>query len=169
MRAIIVGLIFLGLTTLCYSQTDTENMLTEVEVYARNYDYLKSVNSHDNALNEINVLERKVANFEISSLNLFRNDYDNYHVNFFNSKGVIRASYDNESNLISTIERFKDIDLPLSVRKSVVNRYPNYLILADEYHVRFHHKKGVTKKFKILMQKDGKQFWIKTDENGVIL
>ena len=169
MRAIIVGLLFLGLTTLCYSQTGDENMLTEVEVYAKNYDYLKSVNSDDKALHEVHLLEREVANFDVNNLNLYRTDFDNYQVNFYNSKGVIRASFDNESNLVRTVERFENVDLPRSVRRSVVTRYPEYLISADEYHVRYHHKKGVTKKFRILMEKDGKQFWVKTDENGNML
>jgi hypothetical protein len=170
MRASIVGLLFfLGLTTLCYSQADSENLLTEVEVYAKNYNYLKSVNSDESALKEVHELERKVASFDVNSLNLYRTDFDNYQVSFFNSHGVIRASYDNESNLIRTVERFKNVNLPLSVRKSIVKRYPNYLIAADEYYVRYHHKKGATKKFKILMEKNGKQFWINTDENGIIL
>ena len=169
MRASIVGLLLIGLTTLCYSQTGNENILTEVEVYAKNYNYLKSVNPNDSALDKVYLLERKVANFDVNSLNLPDYNFDTCKVLFFISNGVITASFDSSSNIIRTIEKFKNVDLPLPVRQSIVTRYPDHFITADEYQVRYHHNKGVTKKYKILMEKDGKQFWVKTDENGLIL
>lgn len=168
MKARILGLLFLGLTTLCYSQIEDENVLTEVEVYAKNYDYLKSVISNDRALNEVSALERKVANFDVKSLNLSHYDYDNYKVNFYAAGGEIKALYDNESNVIRTIENFKNVDLPLSIRQSIVSSYPGHLILKDEYQVRYHHKNGVVKKYNILVEKEGNQFWVNTDENGII-
>lgn len=169
MRASIVGLLFLGLTTLCYSQTENENMLIEVEVYAKNYNYLESVNSNDLTLNKVNVLERKVANFDVNSLNLPDNNFESCKVLFFIKDGVISASFDNKSNIIRTIEKFKNIDLPLSIKHSIVTKYPDHLITADEYLVRYHYKKGVTKKYKVLLENGDKQFWVKTDENGMIL
>ena len=169
MKARILGLLFLGLTTLCYSQIEDENVLTEIEVYAKNYVYLKSVVSHDRAMNKVSQLERKVANFDVNSLNLPHHDYSTYRVNFFIDDGEIRAKYDSESNIIRTIESFKNVDLPLCVRRSIVTRYPDHLILEDEYQVNYHFKKGVEKKFSVLMEKDGKQFWVKADENGIIL
>ena len=67
MRAIVVGLLVLGLTSLCNAQVFEENALAEVEVYAVNYNYLKSVNSK-NLPKIVEKLERSAANFDVKEL-----------------------------------------------------------------------------------------------------
>ena len=93
MRAIIVGLLFLGLTSLCFAQEDGK-MLKEVEVYVPNIDYVKNVKSNE-IHPDIYLLERKVAKFDVNSLNLDNDYYLTYKVLFFIPKGEISALYDN--------------------------------------------------------------------------
>ncbi len=124
MRAFILGLVFLGLTSLCFAQEEGK-LLSEVEVYATNYDYLKSVKS--NSIHPaISLLECKVAKFDVKSLNLEEDRYLTYTVLFFIPKGKISALYDNDNNIIRTIEKFSDVNLPIPVVKSVLKTYPDY-------------------------------------------
>ncbi len=168
MRAILIGLLFIGLTNLSFAQNETGKLLAEVEIYARNYNYLKSVNSKD-VLPPISLLERKVANFDVKNLKVYRDDYDTYKVLFFISKGNIVAHYDNNSNIIRTYEKFKDIKLPISVLRSIAKKFPNWSISDDLYLVNYHHNKGVKKRYKITLMNSGERIKIKTDENGEVL
>ncbi len=167
MRAFILGLIFLGLTSLCFAQEEGK-LLSEVEVYVTNYDYLKSVKS--NSIHPaISLLERKVAKFDVKSLNLEEDRYRTYTVLFFIPKGKISALYDNDSNIIKTIEKFSDVNLPIHVVKSVLKTYPDWNIESDMFLVNYHCKKGIKKNYKITLQKNGKSIKIKSDEKGNIL
>lgn len=167
MRTFILGLVFLGLTSLCFAQEDGK-LLAEVEVYTTNYDYLKNVKSND-IHPAISLLEHKVAKFDVNSLNLDNDYYLTYKVLFFIPKGKISALYDNESNIIRTIEKFKDVNLPIPVIKSVLNKYPDWNIESDTFLVNYHCKKGIKKTYKITLQKNDKSIKIKSDENGNIL
>lgn len=168
MRALLFGLLFLGLTSLCYSQVDDGKMLSEVEVYTTNYDYLQHIKSND-IHPTINLLERRVAKFDINTLDVDKDVYKTYKVLFFIPQGKINALYDNDSKIIRTVEEFKDVNLPVPVIKSVLKTYPDWNIESDEFLVKYHYKRGFTKTYKIKLVNDEKQIKIKSDEKGNIL
>jgi len=167
MRAFILGLVFLGLTSLCFAQEEGK-LLSEVEVYATNYDYLKSVKSN-NIHPAISLLERKVAKFDVKSLSVFDDEYDRYKVLFFIPQGKIDALFDNGNNIIRTVEKFNNVNLPISVINSVLKTYPECNFESDVFLVTYHHKRGVKKIYKINIISKDKNIKIKTDENGNIL
>ena len=167
MRAFILGLVFLGLTSLCFAQEEGK-LLKEVEVYATNYDYLKNVKSND-IHPAISLLERKVAKFDVKSLSAFDDEYDRYKVLFFIPQGKINALYDNENNIIRTFEKFNNVNLPISVINSVLKTYPECNFESDVFLVTYHHKRGVKKTYKINILSKDKNIKVKTDENGNIL
>lgn len=170
MRAFIVGLLFIGLTSLCFAQDPDSELLSEVEVYVTNYNYLKSIKGN-NVSPVVSSLERKAANFDIKSLSSHSDVYTVYKVSFFGPKGMIRAHYDNESNIISAREKFKNVKLPVPVMHAIMTKYPDCSISSDVYIVWYHHKKGATKEYKItlLNNNNNKNLKITTDENGTIL
>jgi len=167
MRAFILGLVFLGLTSLCFAQEDGK-LLSEVEVYATNYDYLKNVKSND-IHPAISLLEYKVAKFDVKSLSSYKDHYDRYKVLFFIPQGKIDALYDNGNNIIRTYEKFNDVNLPIPVINSVLKKYPECNFESDVFLVTYHHKRGVKKTYKINIRSKDKNIKIKTDENGNIL
>ncbi|MDX5584270.1 MAG: nicotinate-nucleotide adenylyltransferase [Aureibaculum sp.] len=168
MRALLIGLLFIGLTSLCYSQVDDGKMLSEVEVYATNYDYLQHIKSND-IHPTVSLLERKVAKFDIKSLNLEIDGYSTYQVLFFIPEGKINALYNNSNKIIRTREIFKDIKLPIHVINSISKTYPEYDIESDVYFVRYDHRKGIKKTYKITLVNKDRSIKIKSDENGNIL
>lgn len=176
MRAIVVGLLFLGLTSLCNAQVFEENALAEVEVYAVNYNYLKSVNSK-NLPKIVEKLERSAANFDVKELILkeknshikYQDKNGNYKAYFSNSSGKIDAVYDKEGKILKTNERFVNIKLPKTVINSISKTYSKWAITKGVYLVKYHHDKEISKKYKIVIENNSKSIRINMDENGKLL
>ena len=142
MKNLIIGLIVFGLTTQVFSQVV---QLPEVEIAAVNYKYLNAVGSDEVDIS-VKSLQEKVAQYDLKKTDLYDDDYDMYTVSFYIPEGKILAAYDKNGELLRTIERFKDIKLPLIVRNSVAKRFPNWSMDNDIYRVEYHNDKGVTKR-----------------------
>lgn len=74
-------------------------------------------------------------NFDIHSLieELQGEDYDSYIVEFRNKKGFLIANFDKEGNLESTLQRFKNIPLPLAVSRDLVSNYQGWIATKNLY------------------------------------
>ncbi len=175
MKKIILGLFFIaittqfGLTTQTYAQVISDGMLPEIEVYALNYKYLSSI---DNAAAPVPVklLERKVANFDVTELELYRDDYDFYSVSFYIPEGNVVAAYDKQGELLRTIEKYKNITVPKPVAKSVAKRFPGWIIYRDVYKVSFYENSGLTKQeYKLMLENGDKRMKVKIDPKGNFL
>ncbi|WP_339627902.1 nicotinate-nucleotide adenylyltransferase [uncultured Maribacter sp.] len=169
MYKILLCLFILGLTTQSFAQIIKPVELSEVVVYATNYKYLHSLASEEPAPVPVQMLERKVAAFNLKDSEYYQDDYDLYHVNFYIPEGTILAAYDKDGKIIRTAERFKDVSLPKSVRNAVVNRFPGWTITKDIYLVYYHEDKGVNKKYKIKLENGDKVIRVKVDEKGQFL
>ena len=166
MKKLIIGLFVLGLTIPLFAQVIN---LPEVEIKAVNYKYLSAVGSNIEDVN-IQMLQEKVATYDIKKSEMYSDEYDTYSVMFYIPNGRIVAAYDDKGNLIRTIERFKDVKLPLAVRNKVYQKFPNWAFVNDVYRVNYHNKKGVTKKqYKIKLTNAGEVMRIKVDEDGDIM
>jgi hypothetical protein len=170
MKKIILGLIVFGLTIQTFGQVTKVEKLKEVVISATNYKYLNKVGL-ENASVPVALLENKVATFDLENAEFYRDEYDYYEVTFYIPEGNILAAYDRDGNILRTIERFKNIALPRSVRESVTKTYPNWLIVKDVYLVNYHDNLGkITKKYKIKLEDpQGKRIKVKMDENGNFL
>ena len=166
MKKLIISLFVIGLTIQTFGQITTET-LPEVEIVAVNYKYLKDMGSKY-AAEPVKFLERKAAAFDLKNSDIYNDEYDEYTVSFYIPEGTILAAYNRDGEIIRTAEKFKDIDLPLDVINSVWREHPGWKIKGDVYLVTYHHKKGVTKKYKLLLEKGDKRMRVKTDELGNI-
>lgn len=169
MKKLVFGLLFLGFATQAYSQIIQTEKLSEVTVYATNYKYLNSLTSEEPADISVELLQRKVATFNLQDSEFYQDDYDLYRINFFIPEGKILAAYDKDGKLLRTAERFTDVKLPNSVRESVAERFPGWEITKDVYLVNYHDQKGVTKKYKLKLVNGDKVLRVKTDEKGNFL
>ncbi|MCK5441720.1 MAG: nicotinate-nucleotide adenylyltransferase [Maribacter sp.] len=169
MKKIVLGLLAIGLTTQAYTQIIKTEKLSEVTVYATNYKYLNSVNTEEAASIPVEMLERKVAAFDYKSSDFYQDDYDLYYITFFIPKGKILAAYDKDGKLVRTAEKFKNINLPMAVKKAVLDRFPEWSITKDIYLVNYHEDRGVNKKYKLKLENGDKILRIKVDEKGEFL
>lgn len=164
MKKLVFGLFVIALTTQMYSQITKTEKLSEVTVYATNYKYLNDMNSKEQASVPVELLQRKVAAFNVKESEFYQDDYDLYQINFFIPDGKILAAYDADGKVIRTAEKFKNINLPNAVRKSVLDRFPEWTITKDIYLVNYHDTKGVSKKYKLKIENGEKVLRVKVDE-----
>ncbi|WP_142786305.1 nicotinate-nucleotide adenylyltransferase [Changchengzhania lutea] len=162
MKKLMLGLFLMGLTTQIFAQDPTQ--LPEV-VIVHNYKYLNSVNSEDVAI-PVEKLQLKVSDFNVKNLDIYSDEYDLYDVYFIIPEGKILASYNNEGDLLSTAERYKDINLPSPVLKSIVNRFPNWSISKNVYLVNYHDTGNIRKLYKITLENGKQRIRVKVDDQG---
>ncbi|NAS12270.1 nicotinate-nucleotide adenylyltransferase [Poritiphilus flavus] len=169
MKKLLLGILAIGLTIQSYSQVVKTEKLSEVVVYATNYKYLNNVNTQEVASIPVQMLERKVASYDIKNSDIYHDEYDYYEVAFYIPEGKILAAYDKDGQLMRTAEKFRDINLPNTVKKAVLDRFPGWTITKDIYLVNYHDKKGVTKKYKLKLVNGDKVLRVKTDASGNFL
>ncbi|MCK0146615.1 nicotinate-nucleotide adenylyltransferase [Arenibacter sp. F26102] len=169
MKKILFGLLAFGLTTQAYSQIIPTVELSEVTVYATNYKYLNNVNTEEVASIPVKLLQQKVATYDIKSSEYYQDDYDLYNITFFIPEGKILAAYDKDGKLLRTAEKFKDINLPSSVRNSIADRFPEWTITKDIYLVSYTDAKGAKKTYKVKLENGDKMLRVKLDEKGEFL
>ena len=98
---------------------------------------------------------------------LYSDEYDEYFVTFFIPEGKILAAYDKDGFLIRTVEKFKNIKLPIDIIETIAQKYPKWHMAKDIYKVNYHQYKGVTKmQYKVRLENGEKSFNIKIDEDG---
>ncbi len=169
MKKILAGLLCIGLTAPALAQIVKTEQLSEVTVYATNYKYLNSIGSEEPAAIPVEMLERKVAAFDLLNSEFYSDEYDLYQISFYIPEGKILAAYDADGKIIRTVERYEDIALPPSVREAVADRFPGWTIEKDVFAVSYHDQKGVTKKYKLVLSNGDKKVRVKLDETGNFL
>ena len=167
MKKLLVGLIILGLTTQGFAQIETEK-LSEVEVLGTNYKYISKIDLKEVAL-PVKQLHKRVANYDLVNNGVYNEEYDTHYISFYIPEGYILAAYNNDGELLRTTEKFKDVQIPEFVKNVVLDTYPGWEIAGDIYYITYHHKKGVTKEYKILLSNNGKRKSIKIDAEGEFL
>lgn len=141
--------------------------LSEVVVMPVNYKYLDQVSDKSVAL-PVRQLEKEAANFDIRSKDIYQDDYSLYTVSFYIPDGKLVAVYNHEGRIIRTIEKFKNIDIPRSVVRSLKNHYPDWKMISDVYKVTYNETQGAYKRYKIKLKKGEKVINVKMSETGEI-
>lgn len=166
MKKIILGLLIFGFAIQSFAQVKIKTeKLSEVVISATNYKYLNKVGL-TNASIPVELLEAKVASFNLQDSEYYSDEYDYYEISFYIPDGHILAAYDKDGNIIRTIERFKNVTLPREVIESVAKKYPNWSFAKDVYLVNYHHSGTITKKYKITLKNGDKRIKIKVNEYG---
>ncbi len=163
MKKLILSLLLLGWATQMFAQI-TE--LPEVVITAVNYKYLNSVDADDVA-EPVKLLQEQVALYDLKNSDLYSDEYESYYVTFFIPEGKIVAAYDTDGKVIRTIEKFKNIKLPVAVSQSISRRFPNWTLAKDVYMVNYHKDAGVTKmQYKIRLENGKESLNVKVDSDG---
>ena len=150
MRKSILSLIIFGMTFGIYAQI---TQLPEVVITAVNYKYLNAVENEDVDIS-VQMLQEQVAMYDLKNSELYNDDYDTYMISFFIPDGKILAAYDSNGEVIRTIEKFKNVKLPQSVRDAVTKRFPNWSLEKDVYLVNYHqNNEKVSKLYKVKLKK----------------
>ncbi|MDO9551928.1 nicotinate-nucleotide adenylyltransferase [Rhodonellum sp.] len=166
MKKIILVLFVFGFMIQSFAQVIT---LPEVEVLARNYKYLDDVNL-PGVGSAVEALQRYATEFDLKNSEYYEDEYEKYFISFFIPDGKILAAYDKDGNILRTVEKYKNMKLPIEVAQSITKNYSGWTIAENVYLVNYHDNRGVMKKeFKILLERGNRRMRVKTDERGNIL
>lgn len=160
MKNLILGLLLFGFIGTGHSQI----LLKETKV-----DYRPESMKLDPVSNSlvIKVSEKVYGEFDSDPLAFVKNrfdinkvieenqdDYDAYRVDFRTTKGHLLANFNKNGDLISSIQKFKNVRLPEEARLKILQEYRNAAILENKY---FASTKGwdIQKEFYKVKIKDG--------------
>ncbi|GGW32529.1 hypothetical protein [Arenibacter certesii] len=113
-------------------------------------------------------LQKEVANYDVTEDPNFDGNYDDYKVIFSQTNGRIIATYDAEGKVLSTIEKFKNVTPPNSVRDEIYKQYPDWIIQKDIYRVTYFKDKGVNKTYQVQVQNGNSKKNLRVDYTGEI-
>lgn len=168
MKKFVLSLLVIGLTSQVYSQITKVEELSEVVVTAVNYKYLNQTDNKEAAI-PVQMLQRKVAAYDVTTKDYYQDDYDYYTVEFYIPDGKIVAAYDADGKILKTIEKFNDIKLPTAVSEALLDRFPNWTVAKDVYRVTYTDKKGAKKVYKLILENADKTMKVKMNEDGEFL
>ena len=158
MKKFILSLLVIGFASQVYSQITKVEELSEVVVTAVNYKYLNQTDNKEAAV-PVQMLQRKVAAYDVTTKDYYQDDYDYYTVEFYIPDG----------NIIKTIEKFNYIKLPTAVSEALLDRFPNWTIAQDVYRVSYTDEKGAKKVYKLKLENGEKTMRVKMNEDGEFL
>lgn len=166
MKNLFLFLLVCGLTTPVFAQIIE---LDEVIIFPVKYKYIYEV-VDDDIDQSVKDLQLKLGKFDVTKDEYYNDEYDGYHVSFHIPKGYAVATYDKDGKLLRTIERYKNVKLPLAVSQALAKRFPNWTVDKDIYKVSYSAEKWDSKKtYKLKLTNGEKSIRVKTDEEGNFL
>lgn len=166
MKKLLMIVVLMGFTTTLFAQV--EEVLPEVEVLGLHFKYIDAINDTDEPT-VIKDLHKYVGNFDVLESDVYDFEYDTYSFTFKIPQGKILAGYDAEGNLLWTVEKFKDIKVPNDIARMVAVEYPGWTFDKTFYTIKYTEKYGATKKYKVILSKNGKKKRVTLDPNEGIL
>ncbi|MCM8570617.1 hypothetical protein NE848_14570 [Gramella jeungdoensis] len=75
------------------------------------------------------------ANFDIQNFIATYGDrnYDSYHLTFKSGQGFLKADFDKNGKIVKTYQKFKDIVLPLDVRRELYMAHKGWTMTENKY------------------------------------
>lgn len=150
MRKVVVGMLVLGLTSLGFSQESQETISTvklrDVTVSSVNVNYLQSV-SDKNTPKVARELQEKAASYNVKSKDEFdKREGKPFEVMFKATNGNIVADYNRDGEILATRENFKNVALPLEIRKRAMQGNEGWKMVDTRY-VSMYQDNDITDKF----------------------
>ncbi len=139
--------------------------LDEIVVKAMNYKYLSAVDNSEAPIPIWNI-EKEAAMFDVNASDVYLDNFNTYQVTFRIPDGVMVVAYDQDGEIIKTIERFKNFQMPMDVVLSIKEKYPNWEIVKDVFLVSYSEKKGAKKLYKIKLRNGDEVIRVKMDPTG---
>ena len=168
MKRLIFGLLLICFTIPMMSQETKTEQLSEVVISPVNYKYLDKVNNKEAPI-PVRLLEKEAANYDVLEGDLYMDEFNFYTVSFYIPEGKLVAVYNPEGEIIRTIERFKNVNVPSAVKTSLRERFPNWEVIKDVYLVTYNEKDGAVKRYKFKLKNGEKVVRVKMNENGDFL
>lgn len=172
MKKLLIGLLFMGFTSLNFGQAPSEDMaelaLDGITLVPANLSYLSIVSSGTKALKVLN-LQRAAAAFDITKAAEYNRNARLHHFSFDQKEGHIFATYDGSGRIVRSDESYKDVILLPPTRNRLYKTFPDWEIVGNKYSVLYKLGKETEKVYKIKLKNGNQIKRIKCDPQGKIL
>lgn len=171
MKTFIVGLLFLGLSNLSYSQSgETKGNvrveeLPEIVIKSAGKDFSVYLPDKNPDMSVRNIQDKFIA-YELGK---DYEGYDLYLVTMQIDKGSLVATYNEKGKLISVVENYRDVKLPSAVVFSIYKKFPGWQLVKDKYLYSQSDGDIVKKQYNIKIKKDNEVRKLVVHPNGEIL
>ena len=166
MKNLFLFLLVCWLTTPLFAQIVE---LDTVVIRPIKYKYIYEV-VEDDIDQSVKDLQIKLGKFDVTKEEYYDDEYDDYRVSFYIPKGYAVVTYDKDGKLLRTIERYKNVKLPLAVSAALLERFPNWTVDKDIYKVSYSEPEWESKKtYKLKLTNGKKTIRVKTDQYGNFL
>ncbi len=168
MKQTILTILGVWFVAIGFAQTNGKSVteLEEVTIKPINLTYLNAV--YDERMPAVvNELENRAARYDVTSSEVYNEDFEAYEVVFEKANSSIIATYDDRGRIMESLERFKDITLPKNIRDQISAQHPGWSIHKDVYLVSYYYDKGIEKSCKVQLRKAGKKKNIKINLSNV--
>ena len=135
---------------------------------AINSNYLEMVQD-ETTPEDVKIIEDQVFRYDVTISKMFDGRSEPFKAVFRSTKGSIIVTYDKRGEVLSSLEKFKDVILPESIKHYVLKKYPNWSLLNDTYYVSYIRGKNIKKSYKIKIGKDNLKKNLKLDVSGNIV
>ena len=129
--------------------------------------YIKQV-QNDATPVDVKIIENQVSRYDVTISQMFDSRSEPFEAVFRSTKGSVIVTYDNSGEILSSLEKFKDVILPESIKRYVLKKYPNWSLLNDTYFVSYKKGENIKKSYKIKIGKDNLKKNLKLDVSGNI-
>ncbi|MCW5516246.1 hypothetical protein [Muriicola sp. Z0-33] len=172
MKKLLIGLLFMGLTSLTYAQATAESIaemeLEGITLLPANLSYLSVVSSGTEALRVIK-LQKVAASFDITQAASYDKNAKYHEFSFDQEFGHIYATYDRNGRIVRSDESYKDVILLPPTRNSIYSTFPDWEIVGNKYEVLYKLEGETQKVYKIKLKNGNKRKRVKIDPQGKIL
>ena len=155
MKALVFGMFLLGLTSLGFSQENSNGIETvelEAITVSANADYINTVNDQSTP-EEAKALHLKAASFDAQSAPGFNTRNKNpFEVVFKSSNGSLIAAYGPSGAILSSQARFSNVALPMSVRERVFADKEGWKMKGNQFLSTYVDNEIVKKRYKIQLE-----------------
>jgi len=133
---------------------------------ALNFNYQTNIKANEASF-IVAQLQWKVANFDIKTSSVYDNsEAATYNVVFKNNQGKIVATYNNEGKILFTVEKYKDVVIPINLRNAIYKQFPGWAFQSNTYLISYIENKGISKNYKIKINKGNVKKTLNIDSHG---
>lgn len=143
MKTSLLGLIFLGFTSLMHAQNEIAfvNVNSEPSVKPSRNILINSnyYSSFENKINSerIRKFQKVVANYDLMNAPIYSNERSQYSIVFEEGKNQIKAEYNQEGKIVQCTETFSGIRLPYTISNDVAKKYPGWEFKDISCHISY--------------------------------
>jgi len=130
MKSLFLSFLAFGLSSILYAQNPDSKTTNDTGI-VQNLPYLQQVKVNDSPV-IVMKLEHIAAQYNIKEAPIYKEKSQvTYDVIFEESNGKIIATYNKSGEIVSSIEEYKNLKLPLQVSATISKTYPGWSFISN--------------------------------------